>query len=279
MSNAPLSDQLEGDYILGTNDEEIDRLRLQHRVWRKHVLSAWKRAGISNGSRVLDVGAGPGHATLDLAEIVGTTGNVVAVERSRNFVRALDQAVATRRLTNVAVHQIDLMTDELPQAAWDFLWCRWVAMFVEDPVLLTKKLAAALPAGAIAIFHEYAQYDTWRFSPRLPAQEEFIRKVIGSWRSNGGDSDVALRLLPLLNENGFAIRATTPLIFTLRPSDEMWQWPITFIRSGLARLEQLGVIDRRFRREVERECDEAEQNANALMLTPLVLEIVAEKLR
>jgi SAM-dependent methyltransferase len=170
------------------------------------------------------------------------------------------------------------MTDELPGNHYDFAWCRWVAMFVTDPALLVAKLAGRLQRGGIVIFHEYAQYNTWRFSPRLPAQEEFIRRVTESWRINNGDSDVALRLPALLVQNGFSIRATTPLIFSLRPSDEMWQWPATFVRSGLVRLEQLGLVDRQFAQRVEGECDEAERNENALMITPLVLEILAEKL-
>ena len=58
----------------------------------------------------------------------------------------------------------------------------------------------------------------------------------------------------------------------------MWQWPATFVRSGLVRLEQLGLVDRQFAQRVEGECDEAERNENALMITPLVLEILAEKL-
>jgi protein-L-isoaspartate O-methyltransferase len=275
----PNRSTLEGDYILGTNDEKIRRLGLQHHVWRPFVLATCRKVGIRRGSRVLDLGAGPEYATIDFAEIVGPHGQIIALERSRNFVDALNQSILDRGLTNVEVHQLDLMTDELPEGHYDFAWCRWVAMFVADPAVLITKLAAALPGGSIAIFHEYAQYSTWRFSPRLTAQEEFIRRVTESWRINGGYSDVALRLPALLVENGFAIRATTPLIFCLRRSDEMWHWPITFIRSGLVRLEELGLIDRRFVQQVECEVNEAERNENSLMITPLVLEIVAEKLR
>jgi ubiquinone/menaquinone biosynthesis C-methylase UbiE len=61
----------EKDYVLGTHDEELIRLGLQHRVWRPMVLDCWQRAGITVGKRVLDLGAGPGYAALDLAEIVG----------------------------------------------------------------------------------------------------------------------------------------------------------------------------------------------------------------
>ena len=52
----------ERDYVLGTHDEEIERLGLQHRVWRPRMLEAWRRAGVTVGSRVIDIGAGPGYA-------------------------------------------------------------------------------------------------------------------------------------------------------------------------------------------------------------------------
>ncbi len=61
------------DYVLGTHEKELARLGLQHRVWRPVVLDCWQKAGITVGKRVLDVGAGPGYATVDLAEIVGPT--------------------------------------------------------------------------------------------------------------------------------------------------------------------------------------------------------------
>src|SRR5688572_33486758 len=78
----------ERTYFLGTHDEELERLGLQHRVWRPTVIECWRRAGIGPGSKVLDVGAGPGFASADLAEIVGPAGRVVAVERSARFVEA-----------------------------------------------------------------------------------------------------------------------------------------------------------------------------------------------
>ncbi len=80
-----MGEKADSDYVLGTNDEELDRLGLQHRVWRPIVLECWRRAGITFGSRVIDVGAGPGYATVDLAELVGPTVEVFAIERSARF--------------------------------------------------------------------------------------------------------------------------------------------------------------------------------------------------
>src|SRR5262245_48840980 len=62
------------DYVLGTRDDEVARLLLQHRVWRPRALDAWRRAGFTTGDTIIDVGAGPGHASVDLAQIVGPAG-------------------------------------------------------------------------------------------------------------------------------------------------------------------------------------------------------------
>ena len=268
----------ERDYVLGTHDEELARLGLQHRVWRPVVLDCWRKAGITVGSRVLDIGAGPGYAAVDLAEIVGPAGQVVAIERSNKFVNATKEAVRARSLTNVKIHELDLMTDNFPDDEFDFSWCRWVLSFVSDPALLVGKLGNAMHKGSISIFHEYGHYETWRFFPRIPSQEKFREHVIATWRESGGEPDSAPGLPALLSANGFIIRLAAPLIFCVRPNDYMWQWPATFIAIYLPRLIEMGRIDQKFADQVRADLASAEENANALMITPLVLEIVAEKL-
>jgi SAM-dependent methyltransferase len=266
------------DYVLGTHEEELARLGLQHRVWRPVVLDCWQRAGITVGKRVLDVGAGPGYAAVDLAEIVGATGEVVALERSQNFVRAMEEACRARSLTNVKIHELDLMAVELPRGNYDFSWCRWVMSFVSDPAMLIRKLGDVMPKGSVAIFHEYGHYETWHFFPRLPNQERFREHVIETWRESGGEPDGAVPLATLLPANGFTIRSARPHLFCARPTDYMWQWPATFIEIYLPRLIEMGRINEEFADQVRDELAKAEKNQNAIMITPLVLEIIAEKL-
>src|SRR2546423_15323813 len=97
------SDMSEKDYVLGTHDEELVRLGLQHRVWRPVVLDCWQKAGITAGKCILDLGAGPGYAALDLAEIVGPSGKVVALERSAKFVAAMRESFRGRGLSNAKI--------------------------------------------------------------------------------------------------------------------------------------------------------------------------------
>jgi len=266
------------DYVLGTHEQELARLGLQHRVWRPVVLDCWQKAGITVGKHVLDLGAGPGYATVDLAEIVGPTGQIVALERSKNFIHAMGETCRARSLANVKIHELDLMTDELPKTDYDFAWCRWVLSFVSDPSSLIRKLSGVMPKRSIAIFHEYGHYETWHFLPRLTNQEKFREHVIETWRESGGEPDGAAGLPGLLSTNDFAIRSATPQIFCVRPNDYMWQWPATFIEIYLPRLMEMGRIDQDFADEVRGDLASVETNPNALMITPLVLGIVAKKL-
>ena len=87
----------ERDYVLGTHDDEIYRLGFQHRVWRPRALDAWARARIGDGCKVIDFGAGPGFATMDLAEMVGPNGQVHALERSRRFLDTLEAQAKAHR--------------------------------------------------------------------------------------------------------------------------------------------------------------------------------------
>ena len=269
----------ERDYFLGTHDEELQRLGLQHRVWRDAVLDCWQRAGIRAGWRALDVGAGPGFAAADLAEIVGPSGEVVAVERSGRFVEAGRAMLAQHGFANTRYHEIDLMTDPLPGGGYDATWCRWVACFVSSPALLVDKIAAALRPGGVAIFHEYLLYRTFSFAPPLPRQREFAQQVMKGWRATGGEPDIAQPVQRLLEERGFTIRHAIPRIYALRPSDEMWQWPASFIRIHLEQQTALGAIDKSWATSMLAEFDAAAADPASVLVTPLVLQIVAEKPR
>src|SRR5689334_7035131 len=121
------------DYVLGTHDEELARLGLQHRVWRSRALDAWRRAGFTAGQTLVDVGCGPGYATLDLAEIAGASGRVVALDKSARFLDALRSAAVRHHLPNIDPRPIDLESDPLPVTNADGAWVRWVFAFVSRP--------------------------------------------------------------------------------------------------------------------------------------------------
>ena len=60
-------------YILGTDNEEIKRLELQHQIWLSEAKAGWVSANFSKNNTILDLGSGPGTCSKELAKIVGAT--------------------------------------------------------------------------------------------------------------------------------------------------------------------------------------------------------------
>ena len=261
----------DGDYILGTRDDEIARLGVQHSVWRAEMREGFQRAGFAVGQTILDIGAGPGFATADLAGLVGPEGRVIALERSPHFAAA----VRERQLANVEVREQDIDERAFGSGIADGAWTRWVLAFVADPARTLGHIALALKPGGTALFHEYADYRAWRTMPPSPDHEQFRSLIVKSWRDSGGEPDIALQLPALLDTAGFDLVAVRPMIRIVGRDDAAWQWPAAFIATGSARLHELGYATE----------EEAARFATCLerlppgsrMITPLVAEIIAIK--
>ena len=268
------------DYVLGTHDDEIARLGLQHRVWRPRTLDAWQRAGFTVGQTLLDIGCGPGHASVDLAEIVGPSGRVVAIDRSRRFLDALEDTRRRRGLDQLTTHELDLDDAALPDVLMngaDGAWVRWVFAFVQRPRELLARVCGALRPGGVLVLHEYFDYSTWRLAPRSPEIEEFVRVVMESWRTNGGEPDIGLELPHWLGELGFETRTLRPLVEIVPATNFLWQWPKSFIEVGLRRLVDIGHLDPARAEAIARAFAACEAAPHTLMITPAVLEIIAVK--
>jgi len=281
QSNASNKIPHKPDYVLGTHNDEHARLGMQHSLWQEFVLDAWKRAGICTGTRVVDVGAGPGFATMDLADIVGATGHVTAVEISSKFAQEVKDQANVRGLKNISVHIVDLMHEDIPLAnagvEFDAAWCRWVCMFVPDVGALVRCVHNALRAGGVVVFHEYVHYETYGLQPPTPGIDSFTQAAMKSFSARGGNANIAGTLLKELRQHGFEIMSIKPIARSARPHDPLWQWPAGFIRTYLPRLVELGQVDNAFAANVLAELVRAEQDPQSIMLTPTVLEIIARK--
>jgi SAM-dependent methyltransferase len=154
------------------------------------------------------------------------------------------------------------MADPIEAGQFDAVWCRWVACFVASPPILVARIAAALRPGGRLVSHEYVDYATWRLVPSRPRVEAFVAEVMASWRDSGGEPNIARSLPDLFRSNGLVVRDATPLVFAARPA---------------ARLHALGRVDNAWVEAVVRDLDDAERDPDTIMVTPFVLELIAER--
>ena len=108
------------------------------------------RAAIHRGERVIDVGCGTGATTLELAELVGPEGSVLAIDLSEPMLALARRRSADRGQSNVRFLYADAQSHGLEAAAHDLLISRFGVMFFSDPVAAFANLRIALrPAGRL----------------------------------------------------------------------------------------------------------------------------------
>lgn len=264
-------------YVLGTHDAEIARLGVQHRVWQPSVRDLWCHGGVAKGQTVIDIGSGPGHATLELAEIVGASGRVIAVERSHRFLDVLRAQATARTLANIETVETDLLDYAWPEAMADCIWCRWVLAFLPDPEKVLRGMARALKPNGRILLQEYYDYASWRLAPQSDEFEAYVAKIIARWRNAGGNADIGLDLARLLPETGLEIEIVRPVVFCVRTDDAIARWPMGFAREHLGVMEAAGDISTKEMLCLAALLDRYTADPNAFVITPGVLQFVARK--
>lgn len=105
--------------------------------------------GIQPGQTALDLGCGTGFWTLPLAELVGPTGLVWALDVSQEM---LDALAERRPPETVRPLRSELPHVDLPDAAVDWIWGAFVVHEVEPLDALMAELRRVLrPGGQVAL--------------------------------------------------------------------------------------------------------------------------------
>ena len=126
-------------------------LGLRNDVYRRPLATALDRLGLREGWRCVDVGAGGGDVSIALAEVVGRDGRVYAVDSDPTARDEVARAAAAHAQV-VAITQAgeDLL---LPEPV-DLAFCRFLLMYVEDPVLVLRRMGAAVRGGGWVVAQE-----------------------------------------------------------------------------------------------------------------------------
>lgn len=106
--------------------------------------------GIAPGMRVLDVAAGAGDQTLDIARRVGPHGSVLATDLSPAILALAKMNAKAAGLETIAFKLADGEDLKVPRASFDAVICRLGLMFFPDPGKGLAEMFAALRPGGTA---------------------------------------------------------------------------------------------------------------------------------
>jgi SAM-dependent methyltransferase len=121
------------------------------RVWLRGATAAMiDMAGIAAGFRVLDVAAGAGDQTLDLAQRVGPAGSVLATDLSPAILALAESNAARAGYGNVSTQVADGESLPVESESFDAAVCRLGLMFFPEPLSGLREMHRALrPGGGV----------------------------------------------------------------------------------------------------------------------------------
>jgi ubiquinone/menaquinone biosynthesis C-methylase UbiE len=126
-----------------------DRHTPQIRAWLRTATDAMLgMAGVGRGMAVLDLAAGAGDQTLDVAARVGSAGAVTAVDLSAGILALAEESARRGGHANVRALVADAEDLPLEDACFDAAVCRLGLMFLPDPGQGLRELHRVLKPGA-----------------------------------------------------------------------------------------------------------------------------------
>lgn len=130
--------------------EPLERI-LRDDLYRRPLLTALQRLGLGAGWTCVDVGAGQGDVAVALAEVVGASGRIYALDADP---KTRDE-VATRAAKFSQVIALTQAAEELtlPEEV-DLAYCRFLLLHVVDPALAIASMARAVRKGGWLLLQE-----------------------------------------------------------------------------------------------------------------------------
>ena len=140
-------------YALGNTDAEHERLIRQAARLAPYTERFFREAGIGTGQRVLDLGSGVGDVAMLVASIVGSSGEVVGIEREERSIARARVRVAEASLRNVRFAQCDV-SQIAHDRHFDAVVGRFILMFFPDPVTVLRWVSSLVCPGGVLAFQE-----------------------------------------------------------------------------------------------------------------------------
>lgn len=196
-------------------------------------------AGLRPGMRILDVGCGAGDVCLIAADLVGTGGAVVGIDRNGGALEMARRRLDELKLANVSFVEADLdgSLDEL--GLFDAVVGRRVLMYQPDTIATVRKLAARLGPGGLIAFQEHDTTMVPFSRQAMPLHfkvQGWLKEMIAR---EGADLHMGFNLHRVLTQAGFLVEHVRAEAIVQTPTQK---YPIAdIVRAVLPRIVEHGV--------------------------------------
>lgn len=127
---------------------------MQARILRPYTEGFFRRAGISQGMSVLDLGSGMGDVAILAGDIVGPGGRVIGLDRDASGLERARQRTVEQGCSSWVSFQATNLDDFSTTEQFDAVVGRYVLLYQPDAAATLRRLTSFLKPGGIVAFHE-----------------------------------------------------------------------------------------------------------------------------
>lgn len=172
----------ESGYVLGHADHERRRLALQASLINPLTDAFLRRAGISGGMHVLELGCGIGEVSLIVARLVGPQGHVHSLDIDPAALDVARGRVHSAGHDQVTFEQIEVM-QHAPAKPYDAVIGRHILLHTPDAQAVLRKAVEIVHGGGFVAFQEPDLSFYPRGYPELPLMFSTQDLMIDFWRA------------------------------------------------------------------------------------------------
>jgi ubiquinone/menaquinone biosynthesis C-methylase UbiE len=230
-------------YVLGHSDSELHRLMRQAAVLTPITRRLLSDAGLARDMRVLDVGCGTGDVSMLVADMVGSSGAVVAIDRSKESLAIARERAQAAGHDNIEFREgsAEAFTTRVP---FDFAIGRYVLVHQPDPASFIRAIAKNVRPGGVVAFHEPGLYDKRNQTvPPIALWSKVFDWIVTAFQSVMTHPDAGARMVGHFHDAGLK---RTPTLFCEIPigggaESPLCGWIVHTLRSLIPQLEKIGV--------------------------------------
>jgi SAM-dependent methyltransferase len=224
------------DYVVEMSEAELHRLLSIAEKGAAQVQMSCLRAGLGPGGRAIDVGCGALGALKELAEIVGSSGIVVGMDRSQESLAKAREILDRIGRSWVELLEGDANAEDLAQVSrrgpFDLAFCRLFLIHQPNPAATLRNIARLVrPGGKIIVQEPFLDGLQGVGLPPDLEVAKGLEMIAAAIRTYGGHPSVAGRMeevasdagLELVNQSGY---------FHYEPGRDAFGFGAASIRAG-----------------------------------------------
>lgn len=186
---------------IGINTE-VSRLEAQVKVGWKKELRTLKLLGLSDNSRILEIGSGPGCVTKRLLDDFPNS-HIVCLEIDKVMISIARERLCNYENNRLSIIEGNVMNMRFRDNSFDFVVVRLVFQHLEDTLSASKEILRVLRPGGKVIITDIDSGMWGVCEPENKNINSSMNRFANIQKSAGGDRNIGRKLLRILKNSGF----------------------------------------------------------------------------